>query len=75
MNWKEYKYYAQIAGYDIVYRPIVGIDLFDGKNWHTQLALLDSGCDRTMIRADIAKLLGIDEKNCPKIKIGGSVHH
>lgn len=73
MDWKEYKYYAQLAGNDIVYRPIVGVELFDGKTWYAQHAMLDSGCDKTMLDADFAKLLGIDPTNCRKIKIGGIV--
>ena len=37
------------------------------------MALIDTGCDTTLMDADIAELLGIDSTKCEKIAIGGVV--
>lgn len=75
MAWKEYKYYAQFGPRnEMVYRPVVGLKVSnDGKTWHEFSALIDSGCDITMLDAEIAELLGIDKTTCPKLPIGGVV--
>jgi hypothetical protein len=42
------------------YRPIVEVELFGTKGSLRELALIDSGADRSMLNKDIAEILGID---------------
>ena len=72
VRWKEYGYsgeFSQIKG-DIVYRPMIGLKISNKDQEHNCLSLIDSGTDSTIIDADFAELLGIDESSCPKIKVG-----
>ncbi len=72
MNWKEYPYsaeYSEARG-DIVHRPMIALKVKKGNESHNCLALIDSGTDSTMIDADFAKILGVDESQCRKVKVG-----
>ncbi len=63
MEWKSYSYsgeYSQVKG-DIVFRPMIGVDIMKGSEKYTCLSLVDSGTDNTLFNADFAELLGIDE--------------
>ena len=44
----------------LLYRPIVEVELFGTKGSLRELALIDSGADRSMLNKDIAEILGID---------------
>lgn len=41
-------------------RPMIVVDIFGPKSIHRELALIDSGADRTVMHVEIAKVLGID---------------
>jgi hypothetical protein len=73
MEWKEYGYTGEFSAMkgDIIYRPMVAVKIKIGTQEHRCLALIDSGSDITMINADFADILGIDESKCPKVKVGG----
>ncbi|MES3031921.1 MAG: aspartyl protease family protein [Patescibacteria group bacterium] len=49
---------------------MIGVRLENGKNFTNCFSLIDSGTDSTLINADFAQILGIDESKCPKIKVG-----
>jgi hypothetical protein len=44
----------------LLYRPIVEVELFGMKGSLREVALIDSGADRSMLNKDIAEILGID---------------
>jgi hypothetical protein len=44
----------------LLYRPIVEVELFGMKGSLREIALIDSGADRSMLNKDIAEILGID---------------
>ena len=44
----------------LLYRPIVEVELFGMKGSLRELALIDSGADRSMLNKDTAEILGID---------------
>ncbi len=73
MDWKSYGYsgeYSQIKG-DIIYRPLIGVDVIRDSEKFTCLSLIDSGTDNTLFNADFAEFLSIDETKCRKVKVGG----
>lgn len=39
---------------------MIEITMFGPKGAHKELALLDSGCDRTLLNLEIANILGVD---------------
>ena len=71
--WKKYDYTIEFSKLreGFVYRPMINLSLF-GKNDEkfNCFSLIDSGTDATMINADFAELLGIDESKCQKVKAG-----
>lgn len=71
MDWKEYKYYAQLSGDDMVYRPIVGVVLSTIKDSIETIGIIDSGCDYTLINAEYAEELGITPATCETAVVGG----
>ena len=54
----------------IVYRPMVAVTLIKDKQGYNCLSLIDSGTESTIFNADFAELLGIDESQCEKVKVG-----
>ncbi len=74
MPWKEYGYtgeYNQSRG-GIIYRPMISISIINEKKSYNCFSLIDSGTDSTLINADFAELLGIEESKCFKVKVGGA---
>jgi len=52
--------------------PNIDVELsFNDSIPYTFTALIDSGCQKTNINADIADIFGIDLTKCPQVKIGG----
>lgn len=73
MKWKEYKYtgqFSQLKG-GVIYRPMIDLKLILGTNVYSCFALIDSGTDSTLINAEFAEMLGIDESKCKRIKVSG----
>ncbi len=73
MEWKSYGYsgeYSHVRG-DIIDRPMIGVKIIQGSKECECLSLIDSGTDNTMLNADLALLLDIDEATCIKVKVGG----
>jgi hypothetical protein len=72
MEWKEYDYSGEFSllFQGIVNRPMIGVKLFYGSESINCFSLIDSGTDNTIINADFAKELGIDESKYPKVKVG-----
>ena len=71
-EWKEYNYsgeYSEIAN-GIVYRPMIAAKLIKDGQEYNCFSLIDSGTESTMFSADFAKLLGIDESKCKKVRVG-----
>lgn len=50
----------------IIYRPVLSIKIYIGARNFTTLAVLDTGCDKTLLNKDIADNLYVDLKKCPK---------
>ena len=50
---------------------MVNIELFNGNKNSPQLSLIDSGCDMSMLHADVATALGIDWSSLETTKVGG----
>jgi hypothetical protein len=58
----KYRYRAAVpeqAG-PLLYRPIVEVEIVGPKGRLRELALIDSGADRSMLNKDIADIVGID---------------
>jgi len=73
MAWKEYSYtgeFSQVRG-GIMYRPMISVSLINGEQSYNCFSLVDSGTDSTLISADFAELLGVEESKCFKVKVGG----
>src|SRR3989344_2232824 len=73
-GWTEYTYrcrfYKDISGF-FCELPKIPVELgLNGKVFPTD-AVIDSGCTRTHIRADIADILGIDTSKLRKTKTTG----
>ena len=74
MKWKKYKYTAQLGpGGSVTYRPLLSVRIATetyppGRD---VLAIIDSGTDSTVFNADIARALGVDPRDCRKIRMGG----
>ncbi len=71
MKWVEYSYTSQWSGDHIAERPIVGLTISNGVETFPCTGLVDSGCDTTLLDAEIADFLGIDRSKCKKIKVSG----
>src|SRR3989344_2805189 len=70
--WKEYDYITEFSQLreGFTYRPMINLSLIGQKGAYNCFCLIDSGTDATIINADFAELLGIDESKCSKIKAG-----
>jgi hypothetical protein len=72
LKWKEYDYTVQLGpGNSWVYRPVIEVDIQSGQRRVPVLAMLDSGTDGTVLDASVAERLGIDYRQCQKVKLGG----
>ncbi|MES2930316.1 MAG: hypothetical protein V4665_00835 [Patescibacteria group bacterium] len=71
MAWKEYSYSNEWSGDHIMYRPIIGLELSHNEEHFSCIGLIDSGCDTTLINAEIADALRIDISKCKKVKVSG----
>ncbi|MBI5139453.1 retroviral-like aspartic protease [Candidatus Nomurabacteria bacterium] len=74
-KWEEYEYTGQfsIKSGDVIYRPMLAVAVSANSNSDVCFSMIDSGTDDTLIDAGFAKILGIDEAKCEKIKVGGIV--
>ena len=74
-NWKEYKYTGQFSAKkgDIIYHPMINVTISANGKSGICFSMIDSGTDDTLIDADFALALGIDESKCEKTKVGGIV--
>ncbi|MEK7133838.1 MAG: hypothetical protein AAB804_02105 [Patescibacteria group bacterium] len=75
-SWKEKEYTYRcrfLKAYSEIYcdLPKIPIHLLRGGKIFPTEGVLDSGCSRTHIRADIAKFLGIDYQKLPKTDTHG----
>lgn len=73
-RWKPYDYKIQAGpGMSWVHRPMINIEVLalDGSEKVPITAMIDSGTDGTVVHADIAEALGIDEASCQKAVLGG----
>jgi hypothetical protein len=52
-------------------KPLVGVDIFYGKNNISMLMLVDSGADDCIFHTAIANKLGIDLSNAKNVNVGG----
>ncbi len=62
MQYKYTDYLPDETG-KLVRRPMIEITIFGPKGTHKELALLDSGADRTLLSMEVARFLGIDLVN------------
>lgn len=53
------------------YRPLIDVNLRNGKLTCKYVALIDSGADFNIFHADVARLLSIDLTKLQKIEFGG----
>ena len=74
-KWEEYKYTGQfsIKSGDVIYRPMIAVNVSANGHSDVCFSMIDSGTDDTLIDAGFAKILGIDESKCEKTKVGGIV--
>jgi hypothetical protein len=72
--WKKYDYLLQTdrkhPGH-YVYRPVVDVRVSGPTGGHSQIALVDSGTEITMLDAEIAEVIGIDKTKCLPGKASG----
>ena len=76
MGWIKYKYSCQFDQATSALRcedPLVEVELSYGGKTIKVLGLIDSGCQKTNINADVARYFGIDLKKCGPIKITSAV--
>lgn len=71
MKWLEYKYLAQFGPNGMVYRPMIEVEIKNKGSSYKCLAMVDSGCDRTIVNDEVADMLGIDRSKVSKVKISG----
>ncbi len=71
MKWTEYNYLASLGPNGMVYRPMIEIEICNGKSCFKCLAMVDSGCDRTLVNAEIADMLAINRTGLNKAKVTG----
>ena len=73
LKWKEYNYTVQVGpGNSWIYRPVLEVKISQkGAVYVPVLAMIDSGTDSTVIDASVAEKLGIDPRQCQKVKLGG----
>ncbi len=62
MQYKYTDYLPDETG-KLIRRPMIEITIFGPKSTHKELALLDSGADRTLLSMEVANFLGIDLSN------------
>ena len=55
------------TGGNVLKRPIVDVEISNGKHKRTFVALIDSGADRIHMPSYIASILGIDREKCPRV--------
>ncbi|MDP1688728.1 MAG: hypothetical protein Q8L47_01180 [bacterium] len=60
MKYQYISYLPEDITGKFIRRPMVVVDIFGPKGKHRELALIDSGADRTLINIEIASVLGID---------------
>jgi hypothetical protein len=74
-NWEEYKYTGQfsIKSGDIIYHPMIAVNVSANGHSDVCFSMIDSGTDDTLIDAGFAKVLGIDESKCERTQVGGIV--
>lgn len=62
MHPMQYKYtdYLPDERGKLVRRSMIEVTIHGPNGPHKELALLDSGCDRTLLNAEIASIIGID---------------
>lgn len=65
----DYKSFPFAKG--IIYRPMLQIKIYIGARNITTLALLDTGCDKTLINKSIGNQLFVDFKSCKKGSTSG----
>lgn len=73
-KWKEYDYKVQAGpGMSWVHRPLINIEVctLDGREKVPIFAMIDSGTDGTVLHANIAEALGIDESHGKAGILGG----
>ncbi len=68
---KKYDYTGKWGLDGVIYRPIIEVDVSNGSNKISFLALIDSGTDGTILNLEIAHALGIDISKCEETKVGG----
>lgn len=72
MPWIKYKYYTRIRpDGSFVYNPIIEVHIKNGNKIAKNLGLIDSGCEDTLIRIELSKILEIDLSNAKKVNVGG----
>ena len=65
----KYEYIVYLPGHGgekFVRRPMVEVEIFGPQGKRTDLALIDSGADRSIFNIEIAEILGIDLTNAEK---------
>lgn len=67
----EYTTYLPAGNNKFIKRPMIEIEIYGPKGSHKQLALLDSGADRSLFHIEIANVLGIDLSRGKKSGVTG----
>jgi len=70
MAWKEFEYSCISADSTLSYRPYIRT-ILHGKEALQLLALIDSGCETTMINIEVAALIGIELTKCKRVLVAG----
>ena len=72
MAWIKYPYTLfPTRNGSFLSKPLLEIEISANGITNKQRAIVDSGADMTMMRADIAEVLDIDKSKCNITKVGG----
>ena len=71
MTWIEYPYTGFWVKERLIKRPLIDVEIAYQGSRTTQLAVIDSGAEMTMISGDLAQMLDIDVATLERTTVGG----
>ncbi len=72
MAWSKFKYSYVGGRDDLGYRPYLEVEVIGSSGKRAAMfAIIDSGCQTTMINKGMGPLLGVDFSKCKRILVGG----
>ncbi|MHB8860440.1 MAG: retropepsin-like aspartic protease [Minisyncoccota bacterium] len=71
MAWVEYPYTSLWNQNGILKKPMIEVEVSKDGQSFTQVAIIDSGADITVMSAEVAEAIGIDTEICEKKFVSG----